>query len=346
MAQRIDFDISGKTSQALQEGFIEWVVNENISDTKTLDNGIQITVAGHSGHGNVRRNGMWISDRWKDYEVLDTSDGEKLERWGSYILVRPDPQVIWKTDRTDPLWDKADAIYHRSTAGGGSWQYIRKLPEEWIIEWNGLKMYVTPTNFKHTGVFPEQAANWKIYEKLIQDSGRSVSVLNLFGYTGIASLACLRAGASVCHVDASKGMVSQAKRNAQLNGLEDRPCRWIVDDCMKFVKREIRRGNKYDAIIMDPPSYGRGPSGEVWKLELSLDELLSNAGKLLSDNPLFFMLNSYTGGLSHTILDYMVKTSVAPCGKGRVFTDEIGLKVSKKDIVLPCGNTTIWVNNG
>ena len=285
---------------------------------------------------------MRTAEDWKDYELIDTSSGNRLERWGRYILVRPDPQVIWKTEKTDPLWSSADAVYHRSSAGGGSWEYIRRLPEEWTIEWNGLRMYVTPTNFKHTGVFPEQAANWSIYEELIRNSGRPITALNLFGYTGIASLACLRAGASVCHVDASKGMVSQAKRNAQLNGLEDRPCRWIVDDCMKFVLREKRRGRTYDAIIMDPPSYGRGPSGEVWRFEEDIYDLVKACAELLSDDPLFFTVNCYTTGVSQSSVGYLL-SEILKSYNGNVYSDEIGIPVTDSGLILPCGNTSIFM---
>ena len=285
---------------------------------------------------------MRTAEDWKDYELIDTSSGNRLERWGRYILVRPDPQVIWKSEKNDPLWNNADAVYHRSSAGGGSWEYIRRLPEEWTIEWNGLKMYVTPTNFKHTGVFPEQAANWSIYEELIRNSGRPITVLNLFGYTGIASLACLRAGASVCHVDASKGMVSQAKRNAQLNGLEDRPCRWIVDDCMKFVLREKRRGRTYDAIIMDPPSYGRGPSGEVWRFEEDIYDLVKACAELLSDDPLFFTVNCYTTGVSQSSVGYLL-SEILKSYNGNVYSDEIGISVTDSGLILPCGNTSIFM---
>ena len=285
---------------------------------------------------------MRTAEDWKDYELIDTSSGNRLERWGRYILVRPDPQVIWKSEKNDPLWNNADAVYHRSSAGGGFWEYIRRLPEEWTIEWNGLKMYVTPTNFKHTGVFPEQAANWSIYEEMIRNSGRPITVLNLFGYTGIASLACLRAGASVCHVDASKGMVSQAKRNAQLNGLEDRPCRWIVDDCMKFVLREKRRGRTYDAIIMDPPSYGRGPSGEVWRFEEDIYDLVKACAELLSDDPLFFTVNCYTTGVSQSSVGYLL-SEILKSYNGNVYSDEIGIPVTDSGLILPCGNTSIFM---
>lgn len=283
---------------------------------------------------------MWTSENWKDYELLDTSDGERLERWGNYILIRPDPQIIWKGVAKHPAWKRADGIYRRSNAGGGGW-VKNKMPESWNIGYGSLGFVLRPMGFKHTGLFPEQAVNWTLARELIEKSGRELSVLNLFGYTGAATVACLKAGAKVTHVDASKGMVLWAKENANASGLADRPVRWLVDDCMKFIKREIRRGNKYDAVIMDPPSYGRGPNGEVWKLEQQLSELLCETGKILSDNAEFVFLNSYTGGLSPTILNYMVRQHIA-FGKGSVYTDEIGLKVTKRDIVLPCGNTTIW----
>lgn len=285
---------------------------------------------------------MRTVDNFFDYELIDAVDGKRLERWGDIILIRPDPQVIWSGKGLDERWNNAHAIYHRSTSGGGYWETLKKVPDVWNISYDELVFRLKPMGFKHTGLFPEQAVNWSLARKLIEAEDREVSVLNLFAYTGGATIACLKAGARVTHVDASKGMVSWAKENAVASGLSDRPVRWLVDDCMKFVKREIRRGNKYDAIIMDPPSYGRGPSGEIWKLEQQLSELLTETGKLLSDNPVFFFLNSYTGGLSSTILNYMVKTCVAPNFGQQVFTDEIGLKVTKRDIILPCGNTTIW----
>ena len=235
-----------------------------------------------------------------------------------------------------------DGIYHRSSSGGGYWETLKKVPDVWSIKYNDLTFRLKPMGFKHTGLFPEQAVNWSLAQKLIREKNKEVSVLNLFAYTGGATVACLAAGARVTHVDASKGMVGWAKENAVASGLADKPVRWLVDDCMKFVKREIRRGNKYDAIIMDPPSYGRGPNGEVWKLEQQLSELLTDVGKILSDDPLFFFLNSYTGGLSPTILNYMVKSCIAPKKIGTVFTDEIGIKVTKRNVILPCGNTTIW----
>ena len=277
-----------------------------------------------------------------DYELIDADSGERLERWGNIILIRPDPQIIWSGDRKNPLWKNAHAVYHRSGSGGGYWETLKKVPDVWSIGYGGLTFRLKPMGFKHTGLFPEQAVNWSLAERLIKAENRPLSVLNLFAYTGAASLACLKAGAKVTHVDASKGMVQWAKENAAASGLEKAPVRWLVDDCLKFVKREIRRGNKYDAIIMDTPSYGRGPNGEVWKLEQQLTELLSETGRLLSDNAVFFFLNSYTGGLSPTILNYMVSRYVSKNKGGRVYTDEIGLYITDKGISLPAGNTTIW----
>lgn len=285
---------------------------------------------------------MRTTDNFYDYELIDADNGERLERWGDIILIRPDPQVIWNEGHRDNRWNNAHAVYHRSSSGGGYWETLKKVPDVWSISFGNLTFRLKPMGFKHTGLFPEQAVNWSLAQKLIRESKREVSVLNLFAYTGGATVACLQAGARVTHVDASKGMVSWAKENAAASGLTDKPVRWLVDDCMKFVKREIRRGNKYDAIIMDPPSYGRGPGGEVWKLEQQISELLTDVGKILSDDPLFFFLNSYTGGLSPTILNYMVKSCVLPNCSKEVFTEEIGLKVTKRDIILPCGNTTIW----
>ncbi len=286
---------------------------------------------------------MRTFENFNDYELIDADNGERLERWGDIILIRPDPQIIWNEGHRDERWNNAHAVYHRSNSGGGYWEKLKKVPDVWSITYDDLTFRLKPMGFKHTGLFPEQAVNWSLAQKLIKEANREVSVLNLFAYTGGATIACLNAGAKVTHVDASKGMVSWAKENAVASGLADRPVRWLVDDCMKFVKREIRRGNKYDAIIMDPPSYGRGPNGEVWKLEQQLSELLTDVGKILSDNPLFFFLNSYTGGLSPTILNYMVKSCIAPKNEGTVFTEEIGIKVTKRDVILPCGNTTIWM---
>ncbi len=288
---------------------------------------------------------MRFSKDFDDYELIDAEGGERLERWKDIILIRPDPQVIWHGERKHPLWRNAHAVYHRSNSGGGFWETLKAVPDVWAVKYNNWVFRLKPMGFKHTGLFPEQSVNWSFAADKIKKSGRKISVLNLFAYTGGATVACLEAGAAVTHVDASKGMVQWAKENAEASGLKEAPVRWLVDDCLKFVKREIRRGNKYDAIIMDPPSYGRGPNGEVWKLEQQIDELLTETGKLLSDNPLFFILNSYTAGLSPTILNYMVKTLVAKDYKGEVFTDEIGLKVSARDIVMPCGNTTIWTKD-
>lgn len=288
---------------------------------------------------------MRTVEGFADYELIDADSGERLERWGDIILIRPDPQVIWSGERKDPRWRNAHAIYHRSNSGGGYWETLKKVPDVWSINFNDLTFRLKPMGFKHTGLFPEQAVNWALANKLIKESGREISVLNLFGYTGAATLACLAAGASVTHVDASKGMVLWGKENAVASSVADKSVRWLVDDCLKFVKREIRRGKKYDAIIMDPPSYGRGPNGEVWKLEEQLTELLTETGKLLSDNALFFFLNSYTGGLSPTILNYMVREYAIKDKKGKVYTDEIGLNITAKGFSLPCGNTTIWIRD-
>ncbi len=288
---------------------------------------------------------MRFTENFYDYELIDALDGERLERWGDIILIRPDPQIIWSGEKTDNRWFNPHAIYHRSNSGGGYWETVKKVPDVWSIKYNDLTFRLKPMGFKHTGLFPEQAVNWSLADKLIRSAGRPVKVLNMFAYTGGATIACLNAGASVTHVDASKGMVQWAKENAAASGLADRPVRWLVDDCVKFVKREIRRGNKYDAIIMDPPSYGRGPDGEVWKLEQQIGELLTETAKLLSDRPLFMFLNSYTGGLSPTILDYMVKMTFPRFKGSNVFTEEIGLKVTNRDIILPCGNTTVWTGS-
>ena len=285
---------------------------------------------------------MRTVEGFKDYELIDADSGERLERWGDIILIRPDPQVIWSTKREDKRWYSANAKYHRSNSGGGYWEKLKSVPDVWSISYDDLTFRLKPMGFKHTGLFPEQAVNWRLAKELIEKEDREISVLNLFAYTGGATVACLSAGANVTHVDASKGMVQWAKENAAVSGLADRNVRWLVDDCLKFVKREIRRGKKYDAIIMDPPSYGRGPNGEVWKLEQQLTELLTETGKLLSDDALFFFLNSYTGGLSPTILNYMVKQYVVKDRKGEVYTDEIGLPITAKGISMPCGNTTIW----
>ena len=286
---------------------------------------------------------MRPADGWKDYELLDATGGNRLERWGKTILVRPDPQVIWKNEKKSPLWNRADAVYHRSSAGGGKWQYFRTLPQKWTIGYEDLTLVVSPTGFKHTGVFPEQAVNWSWYRRVIGEAGRPIRVLNLFGYTGGATLACAAAGASVCHVDASKGMVQWGKENAAASGLADRPIRWIVDDCAKFVAREIRRGSLYDAVIMDPPSYGRGPGGEVWKLEEQIYDLIDLCAGVLTDNPLFFAVNSYTTGLSPSVMEYIVKTRLCPTYGGHTCCDEIGLPVSATGGVVPCGATAWWL---
>ena len=279
---------------------------------------------------------MWISSDWKDYELIDASDGERLERWGDYILIRPDPQVIWHGAKTSPLWKKADASYKRSKSGGGAWQESR-VPESWTIGYRDLRFLIKPMGFKHTGIFPEQAANWDWITEKIKAADRKVKVLNLFAYTGGATVAAAAAGASVCHVDAAKGMVAQAKENARLSGLADAPIRYIVDDCKKFVEREIRRGNTYDGIIMDPPSYGRGPSGEVWKIEECVDEFVALAAKLLSDKPLFFLINSYTTGLSPLAMRYIADLRIRPLRGGRGDAEETALPVSASGTLLPAG---------
>ena len=278
---------------------------------------------------------MWLADNWKDYEVIDCSKGEKLERWGDYILVRPDPQVIWDTPRKEKGWHKMNAHYPRSKKGGGEWEFF-DLPQQWSIHYRSLTFQLKPFSFKHTGLFPEQAANWDWFSELIKKAGRPVKVLNLFAYTGGATIAAAAAGASVTHVDASKGMVTWAKENAASSGLADAPIRWIVDDCVKFVEREIRRGNHYDAIIMDPPSYGRGPKGEIWKIEESIHPLVKLCAQLLVDRPLFFLINSYTTGLQPAVLSYLIGTELKRF-PGKVTADEIGLPVSSNGLTLPCG---------
>lgn len=286
---------------------------------------------------------MRAATGWKDYELIDATGGNRLERWGETLLVRPDPQVLWSTGETSPLWAKANAVYHRSSAGGGQWEYRRKMPEKWTIRYGDLRLVVSPTGFKHTGVFPEQAVNWDAYRALIAGAGRPVSVLNLFGYTGGATLACAAAGARVCHVDASKGMVAWGRENAAASGLAEKPVRWIVDDCMKFVAREIRRGVRYDAIIMDPPSYGRGPGGEVWKLEDSIDEFIALCAGVLSDTPLFVAVNSYTTGLSPSVMAYLLQARVQKRFGGRTECGEIGLPVTATGGVVPCGATAWYI---
>lgn len=279
---------------------------------------------------------MWIAENWKDYEVIDTSAGEKLERWGKYLLVRPDPQVIWNTPKRHRGWKKKNGHYHRSSKGGGEWEFFG-LPEEWTIGYRDLTFHLKPFSFKHTGLFPEQAVNWDWFSELIRNAGRPVKVLNLFAYTGGATIAAAKAGAAVTHVDASKGMVAWAKENAASSGLSDAPIRWLVDDCAKFVEREIRRGNHYDAVIMDPPSYGRGPGGEIWKMEESIFPFLTRVSELLSDAPLFVLLNSYTTGLQPAVLSYMMNTVFVSRFGGHVDAQEIGLPVTENSLILPCG---------
>lgn len=286
---------------------------------------------------------MWCSDKWQDYELLDASNGERLERWGKYILVRPDPQIIWKGAARHHAWKQADGVYRRSSSGGGGW-VKHKMPETWDISYGDLKFRLKPMGFKHTGLFPEQATNWDWFSSLIKNANRPIKVLNLFAYTGGATVAAAKAGAAVVHVDASKGMVAMAKENAALSGLENAPIRYIVDDCKKFIEREIRRGNKYDGIIMDPPSYGRGPNGEVWKLEDNIDELIGLASQVLSREPLFFLINSYTTGLSPLTMSYILDLKVRSVYGGKVEAGEIGLRVSQTGSVLPCGASTRWTS--
>jgi len=285
---------------------------------------------------------MWTADQWKDYELLDCGGGEKLERWGGQILVRPDPQAIWSTPRRASGWRRPDGRYLRSHTGGGHWEKA-KLPDQWQIQYRELTFLIKPMNFKHTGLFPEQAVNWDFAMELIRRAGRHIHVLNLFAYTGAASVACAAAGASVCHVDAAKGMVSWAKENAKASGLQDAPIRWIVDDCAKFVEREIRRGKKYDAIIMDPPSYGRGPSGEVWKLEDNLFSFVALCSGVLSDRPLFVLINSYTTGLAPGVLTYIMELIFCRKYGGYAVSGELGLPVTETGLVLPCGATGRWI---
>lgn len=285
---------------------------------------------------------MWIADNWKEYEVIDTSGGEKLERWGNYILVRPDPQVIWNTPKIDNRWNHMNGHYHRSSKGGGEWEFFH-LPQEWSIRYRDLKFRLKPFSFKHTGLFPEQAVNWDWVSSIIKAAGRPVKILNLFAYTGGATLAAAKAGANVTHVDASKGMVTWAKENAVCSGLADAPIRWLVDDCVKFVERELRRGNTYDGIIMDPPSYGRGPKGEVWKMEESIFPFIELTSGLLAKDALFFLINSYTTGLQPAVLTYMIQTALVTKLGGHAESSEIGLPVSSNGLVLPCGASGRWV---
>lgn len=285
---------------------------------------------------------MRVSDNWQDYKLIDASSGERLEQWGDITLIRPDPQIIWNTERKNPLWKQAHARYSRSSSGGGKWQVYKKIPDRWTISYGELVFNIKPMGFKHTGVFPEQAVNWDFVTEKIKSSGRQLNILNLFGYTGCATLACMKAGAKVCHVDASKGMVQWARENAASSNIADRPVRWLVDDCIKFVQREQRRGNKYDGIIMDPPSYGRGPGGEVWHLEDQLYSLIQLCDTVLSDNAEFFILNSYTTGLSPAVMQYLLSELLQKKRGGRVSSDEIGLNVQTSGLVLPCGSTAIW----
>ena len=284
---------------------------------------------------------MWIADQWKDYEVIDTCSGEKCERWGDYILVRPDPQVIWNTGHDHPAWKNKNGHYHRSNKGGGEWEF-HNLPKEWTIHYKELTFHLKPFSFKHTGLFPEQAVNWDWCAQKIQAAGRPVKILNLFAYTGGATVSAAKAGAAVTHVDASKGMVGWAKENAASSGLADAPIRWLVDDCVKFVEREIRRGNTYDGIIMDPPSYGRGPKGEIWKIEESIYPFIQLTARLLNRDSLFLLINSYTTGLQPAVLSYMLNTAIADRFSGHVQADEIGLPVSSNGLVLPCGASGRW----
>lgn len=284
---------------------------------------------------------MRKSQDWQDYRLIDASDGQRLEKWGGITLVRPDPQIIWKNPDPSPLWSKADAVYHRSSSGGGNWEYRKQLPESWNRSYKGLTFMVKPTGFKHTGIFPEQAVNWDLCSELIKNAGREINVLNMFAYTGGATLACAKAGAKVCHLDAVKGMVDWGRTNAKLSGLSDKPIRWIVDDAVKFLGREIRRGNRYDGIILDPPSYGRGTNGEMWKLEDSICDLMNMCTEVLSDNPLFIVLNSYTTGLSSSVMTYLLQMTVGRKYKIRVDSQEIGLPVEQTGLAVPAGNTAV-----
>ncbi|GHU63141.1 SAM-dependent methyltransferase [Clostridia bacterium] len=287
---------------------------------------------------------MWISNHWKEFKILECSSGEKLEQWGKYTLIRPDPQVIWQSTKTHPAWKKCHAHYHRSSQGGGNWEFF-DLPSQWNISYQNLSFHLKPFQFKHTGIFPEQASNWDWISQKIQQAKRNdLQVLNLFAYTGGATLAAAAAGAKVTHVDASKGMVGWAKENAHLSHLEDRPIRWIVDDCIKFIEREFRRNKHYDAIIMDPPSYGRGPNKEIWKIEDHLYPLLQSCMKILSAKPLFFLLNTYTTGLAPGVLSNLLGLTLYPKYKGKIQAEELGLPVDTQNIILPCGASGRWEN--
>lgn len=286
---------------------------------------------------------MRYTSNWKDYTLLDVSCGERLEKWGNQILIRPDPQIIWKTPKNDVRWKQSDAVYHRSNKGGGHWEKINKnMPDSWTISYGTLRFGIKMMNFKHTGIFPEQAVNWDLFKKIISSQKQEMNVLNLFAYTGGATLACASAGAKVCHVDASKGMVSWARENAQLSNLESAPIRWIVDDCEKFVTREIKRQNKYDGIIMDPPSYGRGPKGEIWKIEDSIFDFILLCETALSENAQFFVINSYSTGLSPSVMEYLLSKIIKKKRGGFVYSDEIGIPIENSDLVIPSGATAIW----
>ena len=288
---------------------------------------------------------MIVSNKWKDYELLDMADGEKLERWGKYLLIRPDPQIIWKEKAYPKLWKNADAHYHRSNKGGGSWEYKNKLPQKWNVKYKDLTFNIKPMGFKHTGLFPEQAVNWDFMIDKIKNAKKTrkeINVLNLFAYTGGASVACSYAGANVCHVDSSKGMVAWAKENIESSNLQNNKVRFIVDDVVKFVQREIRRNKKYDGIVMDPPSYGRGANGEVWQIEDSLYNLVELCSQILSDDPLFFLINSYTTGLSPTVLDNLLNVVINKNKKGKVTSGEVGLPMKNSDLILPCGIYGRW----
>lgn len=286
---------------------------------------------------------MRYSTDWKDYELIDCSGGERLERWAREILIRPDPQVIWKSEKENRLWYQPSARYNRSRTGGGKWQVFRRMPDAWQVRYKDLTFNIKTMGFKHTGLFPEQAVNWDYTRKLIHESGREeVKVLNLFAYTGAATVACLKEGASVVHVDASKGMTQWAKENAKLSGVDGEDVRWIVDDCMKFVQREIRRGNRYDIVILDPPSYGRGPKGEIWHLEDSIYDFVKLVSQVLSDEPIMVLLNSYTTGLSASVMKYILDDVITKEKGGKVEADEIGLPVTSNGQVLPCGSSAIW----
>ena len=287
---------------------------------------------------------MNIANNWNDYKILDMADGQKLERWGDVILARPDPQIIWKEKTYSEKWKNINATYHRSKTGGGVWEYKKKMPNQWQIKYKELTFNIKPMGFKHTGLFPDQAVNWDWMMDKIKKANRDIKVLNLFAYTGGATVACAAAGASVCHVDSSKGMVTWAKENIASSGLAERPVRYIVDDVVKFVNREIRRGNKYDAIIMDPPSYGRGANGEVWQFEDNIYDLVDLCTKVLSDKPLFFLINSYTTGISSKVLENILNLTVSKKYKGKVSSGEVGLPMENSNLVLPCGIFGRWEN--